>query len=70
MATRPFAWPILATISLAASTAIPQTATADEGGVSFWLAGLFGSLAAAPQQPGWSFADIYYHGHSDSSCSD
>jgi hypothetical protein len=34
---------------------------ADEGGVSFWLPGLFGSLAAAPQLPGWSFADIYYH---------
>jgi len=51
----------LAVISIAFSTAIPQTATADEGGVSFWLPGLFGSLAAAPQQPGWSFADIYYH---------
>jgi hypothetical protein len=36
-------------------------AKADEGGVSFWLPGLFGSLAAAPQQPGWSLATIYYH---------
>jgi hypothetical protein len=36
-------------------------AKADEGGVSFWLPGLFGSLAAAPQQPGWSFGTIYYH---------
>ena len=34
---------------------------ADEGGVSFWLPGLFGSLAAAPQQPGWSLSTIYYH---------
>jgi hypothetical protein len=34
---------------------------ADEDGVSFWLPGQFGSLAAAPQQPGWSFAGIYYH---------
>jgi hypothetical protein len=34
---------------------------ADEGGVSFWVPGFFGSLAAAPQQPGWSLADIYYH---------
>jgi hypothetical protein len=34
---------------------------ADEGGVSFWLPGLFGSLAAAPEQPGWSFGDTYYH---------
>jgi hypothetical protein len=28
-------------------------AAADEGGVSFWLPGLFGSLAAVPQQAGW-----------------
>jgi hypothetical protein len=33
---------------------------ADEGGVSFWLPGIYGSLAAAPQQPGWSFAAINY----------
>jgi hypothetical protein len=38
-----------------------QRSLADEGGVSFWLPGQFGSLAAAPQQPGWSFADVYYH---------
>jgi hypothetical protein len=36
-------------------------ALADEGGVSFWVPGFFGSLAATPQQPGWSMADIYYH---------
>ncbi len=36
-------------------------ALADEGGVSFWVPGFFGSLAAAPQQPGWSLANIYYH---------
>ena len=34
---------------------------ADEGGVSFWVPGFFGSLAAAPQQPGWSLANVYYH---------
>jgi hypothetical protein len=34
---------------------------ADEGGVSFWVPGFFGSLAATPQQPGWSLATIYYH---------
>ena len=38
-----------------------QCALADEGGVSFWIPGLFGSLAATPQQPGWSLANIYYH---------
>ena len=41
--------------------ALPTLAAADEGGISFWLTGQFGSLAAAPQKPGWSFADIYYH---------
>ena len=39
----------------------PTLAAADEDGVSFWLTGQFGSLAAVPQQPGWSFADVYYH---------
>jgi hypothetical protein len=38
-----------------------QCALADESGVSFWVPGFFGSLAAAPQQPGWSLANIYYH---------
>ena len=38
-----------------------QAARADEGGVSFWIPGFYGSLAATPQVPGWSFADIYYH---------
>ena len=38
-----------------------QSALADEGGVSFWVPGFFGSLAAAPQQPGWSLANVYYH---------
>ena len=39
----------------------PQRAIADEGGVSFWLPGTFGSLAAVPGQPGLSAAMIYYH---------
>ena len=38
-----------------------QCALADEGGASFWIPGLFGSLAATPQQPGWSLANVYYH---------
>jgi hypothetical protein len=45
----------------AATLLICQGARADEGGVGFWLPGQFGSLAAVPQQPGWSFADAYYH---------
>ena len=44
-----------------AITFFSQSALADEGGVSFWVPGFFGSLAAAPQQPGWSLANIYYH---------
>src|SRR5262249_12815032 len=46
---------------LAAVIAVPTVATADEGGVSFWLPGFFGSLAASPLQPGWSLTSIYYH---------
>jgi hypothetical protein len=41
--------------------AVPAISLADEGGVSFWLPGLFGSLAAVPQQPGWSATWMYYH---------
>jgi len=44
-----------------AVVSIPGIATADEGGVSFWLPGLYGSLAATPSTPGWSVAAIYYH---------
>jgi hypothetical protein len=39
-----------------------QIARADEGGISFWIPGFFGSLAAVPQKtPGWSVTMIYYH---------
>jgi hypothetical protein len=44
-----------------ALTVNPGSASADEGGVSFWMPGFFGSLAATPQQPGWMLATIYYH---------
>src|ERR1700736_172311 len=40
---------------------LSQAAYADEGGVSFWLPGHFSSLAATPQVPGWSMAEVYYH---------
>jgi hypothetical protein len=39
----------------------PSGALADEGGVPFWLSGSFGSLAATPQEPGWTLPTIYYH---------
>jgi hypothetical protein len=38
-----------------------QSAKADEGGVSFWLPGAFGSLAAVPQQPGLTVSTFYYN---------
>jgi hypothetical protein len=49
---------------VAASAALalsPEISRADESGISFWLPGLYGSLAATPTTPGWSVAAIYYH---------
>lgn len=45
-------------------------AAADENGLSFWLPGLYGSFAALPGEPGWSFATIYYHTDVGSGASD
>jgi hypothetical protein len=39
----------------------PQISVADEGGVSFWLPGTFGSLAAVPGTPGFSFSTFLYN---------
>jgi hypothetical protein len=39
----------------------PTLAQADEGGVSFWVPGFISSFAASPLQPGFSYANIYYH---------
>lgn len=36
-------------------------AEADEGGVSFWLPGQYGSFAAVSSNPGWSFESAFYH---------
>ena len=47
-----------------ALTAVASTTTislADEDGTSFWIPGFFGSLAAVPQQPGWSLTSIVYN---------
>lgn len=38
-----------------------MAARADEDGISFWIPGFFGSLAATPQQPGWSVTSILYN---------
>jgi hypothetical protein len=45
------------------------SAHADEGGVSFWLPGQFGSFAAAPGEPGWSLPFLYYHSSTDANAS-
>lgn len=50
-----------AAIAFAAIASIPTKTLADESGISFWIPGTFGSLAATPQQPGWTGAAIYYH---------
>mgnify|MGYP001413981077 CR=1 FL=1 len=52
---------LAAFFSLAAVICSASIARADEGGVSFWIPGLFGSLAAAPQVPGWALATINYY---------
>src|SRR5262249_49496912 len=56
-----FIRPTAAVLAFAAAAWAPKIALADEGGVSFWIPGFFGSLAAAPQQPGWTFTTFYYH---------
>ena len=38
-----------------------HVALADEAGVSIWLPGTFGSLAAVPVQPGFQWSTTYYH---------
>lgn len=58
-------WPALRRARVAIATGAmflsQQPSRADEGGVSFWVPGQFGSLAAVPGQPGWSFANIFYY---------
>jgi len=39
-----------------------NSSSADESGVSFWYPGTFGSVAAVPVQPGWSFTAYDYYG--------
>ena len=52
---------LIAGLLAIAAAFIPQPSAADEDGISFWIPGFFGSLAAAPLQPGFSFASIGYH---------
>jgi hypothetical protein len=48
-------------LALSGAVAASTAAMADAGGLSFWLPGLMGSLAAVPGQPGWSWTTIYVH---------
>src|SRR5262249_5878122 len=47
-------------IALGATLSLPAISYADEDGVSFWLPGIYGSLAAVPQHPGWSVTVVNY----------
>jgi hypothetical protein len=49
----------LATVLAMAFETLPSRA--DEGGVSFWIPGFFGSLAAVPGTPGFGLATVTYH---------
>ena len=49
---------VLAALVLIATS---NPARADQGGVSFWLPGAFGSMAATPLVPGWALGAIYIH---------
>lgn len=57
----------IAALLIGAVASIPKPALADQGGVSFWVPGLFGSFAASPLQPGFSLATVYYHTSVDAS---
>ena len=49
-----------AALAIGALLSLPAISLADENGVSFWLPGIFGSLVAVPQQPGWAFTVANY----------
>jgi len=48
-------------VTTAAVMLCPEISRADESGISVWLPGQYGSLAAVPQTPGWGLGEIYYH---------
>ncbi|MBL0373367.1 transporter [Rhizobium sp. KVB221] len=50
---------LVVALALSAFASIP--ASADEGGVAFWVPGINGSFAAVPGEPGWSWVTVYYH---------
>jgi hypothetical protein len=52
---------VVGAAALAAVALTPGGASADAGGVGFWLPGSMGSLSAVPGQPGWSLTTVYLH---------
>jgi hypothetical protein len=50
-----------AALAIGAVLSLPAISFADEDGVGFWLPGIYGSLAAVPQQPGFTFTAINYY---------
>jgi hypothetical protein len=51
---------VFTAVVASAVVATTEMSRADENGISFWIPGFFGSLAATPQQAGWSVASVYY----------
>ena len=50
---------------LASVAALAPASRADEGGVSFWAPGQFGSLAAVPGEPGFALPVVWLHVSAD-----
>ncbi len=48
-------------IAFAIVACVGHRARSDEGGVSFWLPGQYGSFAAIAPSPGWSLPMMYYN---------
>jgi hypothetical protein len=61
LAARFWRWQLVMGAAAAFLVLADRVARADEDGVSFWVPGLFGSLAAVPTTPGWTLAEVYYH---------
>jgi hypothetical protein len=45
-------------LAIAAVISLPAISLADEGGISFWLPGIYGSPAAVPAQPGFALVPV------------
>src|SRR5262249_4907864 len=53
---------LVTSLLLVVTGLMPNASLADEGGVSFWLPGLYGSLAAVPASaPGWALGTFLYN---------